>query len=255
MHLHAANIANLTSLWKKYGARRVNGGSGSSLYINESWPDRCWFDRGVTSETDVEMLLVTAPDSAVVPVWPTISVSGCGEPPLGRYEQLLEHRLTAGNRVCGFEQAAMYLDLKDAPGSQPPANSGFTVRPVNASDELKAWVDISSEAFGYCIDHAVIESLRNDAAIQLLLGSQDGEPVASALINKTGEVIGVHQLGVKLVFQGQGIARRFMQEIIAACGRWQGRYLVLQASEAGRPLYDRLGFSTQFAIRNFVKGV
>lgn len=252
MQLHAANIANLTSLWKKYGARTVNGDSGSSLYVNTSWPDRCWYDRGATSETDMEMLLDNAPDSAVVPVWPTISDSGHMEP-AGRIERLLEQRLMAGNRVCGFEQAAMYLDLKDESESKSIAKSGFELRPVSTSDEVKAWVDIGSEAFDYCIDRAVIEPLRHDKAVQVLLGCQNGKPVASGLIYKTGDVVGVHQLGVKQAFQGKGIARCFMQEIIAACAQWQGEYLVLQASEAGRPLYDRLGFSHQFAIKNFCK--
>lgn len=263
MHIHEANIANLTGLWKKYGSQPIKGSTLPLLNANTHWPHRCWFDWGTLSDegirrvlqrnADNNTLLDNVPESAIVPVWPMLNRTDEDEYGVQFKQQLIENLLIERKWVCGFEQIAMYLDLQERVACSPSVRIGFQVNPVHTPEEVKSWVDISSEAFAYSIDRPVIEQLINDKDIQILLGFQSGQAVASALLYKTGNIIGLHQVGVKQAFQGKGIARCFMQEIIADCVRWQVKYIVLQASQVGQPLYSRLGFREQFYIKNYRK--
>jgi len=170
--------------------------------------------------------------------------------------QILDRQLEEKKWLCAFQQTAMYLPIKEGASYLPLPCSGFQVNRVRSGEEIAKWIEITSEAFAYHIDHidrVVIEKLINDNTIQILTASQNEQVVACALLYKTGDSIGVHQLGVKKAFQGKGVARRFMLEIIAICALWQGKFIVLQASKEGLPLYESLGFKAQFLIKNYKK--
>ncbi|GAA6133942.1 hypothetical protein NBRC116188_07310 [Oceaniserpentilla sp. 4NH20-0058] len=259
MHIDEANLVNLTGLWKKYGSKSIAGNESSKGHINKHWPHRCWFD---INKNDASFMmsghfsnttwLDNIPESTVLPVWFVGSEkerrgTGIIEP------QLIEKLLLEKKWSCTFEQTAMYLELKGTAVCSDLARPGFQVLPVHSPENIKEWVDIGSEAFAYAIDPFVIENLINDRDIQMYLGWQDGQAVAAALLYKTHDIIGIHQVGVKQAFQGQGIARCFMLHIIEACKQWQAKYLVLQASQLGQPLYESLGFTEQFIIKNYCR--
>jgi GNAT superfamily N-acetyltransferase len=257
MHLNQANLANLTGLWKKYGS--CPGNTLPFVYSNARWPYRCWIEwsgevitYGMQEPVDDFTWLNNIPSSAILPVWQITKDSG-SDAATALALQLLDKYLLENDWRCSFEQLAMYLELSTCSSYLVKPRSGFRVIPVRTLAEVKTWVEIGSEAFNYTIDYGVIEDLRDDEDIQMLLGWQDGQAVCCALMYKTGEFIGIHQVGVKQVFQGQGIARCFMQHIIQRCVQWQGKYVVLQASQLGRPLYESLGFSAQFKIKNYQK--
>ncbi|MFK5947918.1 MAG: GNAT family N-acetyltransferase [Methylococcales bacterium] len=257
MHIDEANLFNLTCLWKKYGSWPVNEGALPRLHANMHWPHRCWRDWN-TSNIGYTMpgppsdtaWLEDVPESVILSIWPPMSdnKSGVAVP---FEQQLIEKRLLEKQWICDFEQIAMYMELQEESTCLPLSRPGFQVMTVRASEDIKKWVDIGSEAFAYRIDYPVIENLINDKSIRILLAYEGTQAVASALLYKTGKIIGIHQVGVKQAFQGQGVARCFMQNIIASCIMWQGKYIVLQASQAGLPLYDSLGFKVQFTIKNY----
>lgn len=254
MHMDQANLTNLTSLWKKYGATMLNSDEWLTLYANTSWPHRVWFEcKTVPQSSCISHSVIDAlPGEAILPVWPMTNDGG-GTKRCSDYQKQIEQQLLARGWSLGFEQTAMYLPLSEASSTQPADPTGLEMRLVDTVNEIGVWVEIGSEAFGYTIDGHVIESLLGDSDIQVLLGIQNSQAVAGGLLYKTGEVIGVHQLGVKQACQGQGIAKRFMRQMLAECVRWRGKYVVLQASQAGKPLYDRLGFHDQFVINNYQK--
>lgn len=247
MHIDKANLTNLTGLWKKYG---LNGGDKNALalpHVNARWPHRCWFDGnmldlGCANDT---LWLDNLPESSVLPIWPMIRANN------GDNAEEIEARILERNWVFAFAQVAMYLELKEAATYTLPVRDGFQVLLVRMPAEARKWVEIASQAFSYIIDYSVIENVLNDKDIRVLLGTQDGRAVATALLYKTGDVIGVHQVGVKQAFRGQGISRCLMQYILNAGAQWQGKYMVLQASPSGQPLYESLNFIPQFTIKNF----
>lgn len=262
MHMGRANLSNLIGLWSKYGAKKISGDASPTWYANTRWPYRVWFDWGCTpqisceqtqiSHSDIGCVIDALPREAIVPVWPMIN-ERVGTRRCGEHDTPIEQRLVERGWGLGFKQTAMYLPLSEASSPHPTDPIGFGMRRVRTAKEVGTWVEIGSQAFGYAIDGHVIESLLGDSDIQVLLGIQNGQALAGGLLYKTGEVIAVHQLGVRQACQGQGIARRFIRCMLAECVRWQGKYVVLQASQAGKPLYDQLGFHDQFVINNYQK--
>lgn len=258
---HESNLRNLVGLWHKYGSQQIEGGTYPHAFTNTGWPNRCWVDWGVWDKETLNQILqeshhikkflTYAPVSAVVPIFRNLGTCNTSLENQTQAHTLLEKELLEQHWHCQFEQTAMYLDLSASPAATMRGNDGFQVVPVSQSESLSTWVDIASEAFGYSVDYSVIEPLIDDYDLKILLGYQNATAVACGLLYKTGDVIGLHQFGVKRAFQRKGIAHRFMQQLIAISIHWQGKLMVLQASEAGQPLYCRLGFKEQFLIRNY----
>ncbi|WP_086934349.1 GNAT family N-acetyltransferase [Agarilytica rhodophyticola] len=247
MDMDKTNLANLTGLWKKYGAQPISNDAVPLQYTNLAWPHRCWFDVGIDNlnHANYSTWLDRVPQSAIIPLWPMIDAS------IHLQNESLEKQLLEQKWRCTFEQKAMYMELQDADTYSPPIRVGFSVSLVRTCEDLKKWVNIGSEAFAYSIDYSVVENLIDDGDIKIVLGWQGKQAVAAALLYKTYDIIGIHQVGVKKAFQGQGIARYLMRYIMEMCVLWQGKYVVLQASQSGQPLYESLGFNSQFTIKNY----
>ncbi len=251
MDMDQANLTNLTQLWQKYGAKTLVSQGHTEWKTNLSWPYRCWLDRPLlelnSQHFTSEALsgLVQAPEHAFLSLWPRAAKFA------DDYAAQVEQVLDTKRWQVSFEQVAMYKTLDPKVDYKASERRDFSLVEVSSDHELQLWLDVASAAFNYQIDRAVIAGLLGDPDIKVLLAYQGQQAVASALLYKTGEVIGLHQVGVKPACQGQGIARDLMQNLIAICADWQGRYLVLQASAAGLPLYQQLGFVTQFTITNY----
>jgi GNAT superfamily N-acetyltransferase len=261
MHIDEANLSNLTKLWHKYGSQPVKATTLPLLQANTRWPHRCWIDWKAPPDNDIAQRqgdvndsrwMENIPESTVFPLWPTMSADN-NLPGSKLGSQITEQLLLDKRWHFAFEQTAMYIALQGNARHLPQTRSGFKVKPVDTLEDIKVWTDIGSEAFAYQIDLAVIQQLVNLNDIQLLLGWESGQAIASGLLYKTGDIIGVHQVGVKQAFQGKGFAKHFMLDILDICAQWQGKYVVLQASQAGKPLYEKLGFKSQFLIRNFTR--
>lgn len=233
--LDKANIDNLTALWRAMGASAVSGAPG--LHACTGWPDRHWFDWGREPAAVADDLSARLPPRAMVPVW----AAGDRKSPLQR---ALEN---SGLAVC-LEQLAMYLPLEDWAGSP---GSGLHIERVSSPAQVQSWTDACSRAFGYRIDVAPIERLAGHPAARLLLATEGEVPLATALLFKTGPVIGVHQVGVVPEMRGKGIAVALMQDILNTCREWRGECVTLQASAAGKGLYRKLGFRPQFRIASY----
>lgn len=250
-----ANISNLKNLWKKYGSTVLNNnntlGQKSELHLNTYWPNRCWFES--VPEQDISSWLTKLPATAILPVWPEL------EKTANKVVQAsaIEQQLIANQWQCMLEQTAMSMSLKvnGLYSKEYKADSctGFKLIKVKTAEELALWLDVVQKAFGYSVDRIVIEKLLNDSTVQILLAYYYDEAIASGILFKTGDTIGIHQVGVKPSFQGQGLARDLMGALIDICIQWQGEYLVLQASKAGQPLYQRLGFTEQFILKSYQK--
>ena len=252
MDMDQANLTNLTQLWQKYGAQALSAQQKTKWQANLSWPHRCWFDLSLAElgdqafESQLLSGLTPVPNNAILSLWPSALKQGADDATLQVEQVVTKHRW-----LPSFEQVAMYKTIGANADYQVSARDGFRLVTVSSAHELKLWLDVASAAFDYQIDSAVIEGLLQEPDIKVLLAYQGQQAVASALLYKTSEVIGLHQVGVKPACQGQGIARDLMHTLIAMSADWQGRYVVLQASAAGLPLYQRLGFVSQFKISHY----
>ncbi|KIX13438.1 GNAT family N-acetyltransferase [Dethiosulfatarculus sandiegensis] len=238
--LKKANIDNLTDLWKIMGARSQKITPDCSLYSSQGWPYRSWFDWDCdpNSLEGIESLLQSISPGHMVPVWDETGADS------GKFEK----SLMLNGFKARLEQTAMTLKLHKI---HEPGSGGLDVDMIHSPKDIKAWTRIASEAFGYEIDVEVITSVSADINIKLLLCRYSGVPAATALLYKTSHIIGVHQVGVAKAFQRKGIALNLMNYVISLSDNWNGRYITLQASAAGKGLYSGLGFKPQFMIRSY----
>ena len=262
MHIDQANLHNLKSLWQKYGSQALNIKQETSethepdKYVNTHWPHRCWSNS--PSQSQDLSWLKELPDTSIFPVLPMQSDEKC-KVHASVELSLIQKQLEKNNWYCMLEQTAMCLSLDN--GSYAPKSelverhAAFTIKKVQTPQDITLWLDIVNQAFGYSIHRIVIEKLINDQDMQILMAYHDDQAIASAILYKTHDVIGIHQVGVKRDFQGKGFARIFMSEIINASLLWQGKHIVLQASKAGKSLYESLGFTSQFLIKSYQKNV
>lgn len=234
--LQQANIDNLIRLWRNYGCRSVAPG----VRVSRSWPNRCWFER-VADERPfpgLDEFLAALPPQSIIPVW---------EGAFGDM-QGVDQSLAECGFVTAFEQTAMYLPLR---GKADATQSPVVIEKIQAPRDIQTWTSVCGLAFGYEIDAAVIFNIADDPNVRLYLAYNDGQAAATAMLYKTADIVGIHQVGVAPGLQGKGLALALMQYVILEAAAWQGRYVTLQASEAGEKLYQRLGFSRQFIIRNY----
>lgn len=238
--LDQLNIDNLTSLWKKMGVETHSTLAKSGVNISRTWPYRYWLNWNATAEQECALnaSLHSLPAEAVIPVWAR------GEKGATALENLL---LANGYRIL-FSQLAMVLDLQSVAATDLPE---VDVVPVTATADIEMWTATASAAFGYQIDVAALHVLADDPDVKMLLLKKQGQAAATALVYHTGSVVGVHLVGVKDEYRGQGIARALMQYVIQFGIDVGGKYLTLQASAAGEPLYRQLGFVEQFLMKNY----
>lgn len=253
--LEIVNIDNLTSLWKLMGVKSCpSQNSSNQIFLTKAWPHRCWLEsreRATQSETTVgEEFILGLPTHAIVPIWDYPYKNSSG----------LEQSLINRGLIVSFTQTAMYLDTQKTLETLSDYSPNITISRLTAdmNSDIQVWVATASEAFGYVIDSLVIQSIAEDPNIFLLLAKINDEAVATAMLYRSGDglkvneiVFGVHQMGVPSRHSGQGIAGAVMNYVIGYCRQLGGRYLTLQASVAGEGLYRRIGFVSQFGIRNY----
>ncbi len=248
MNLDLANLTNLTSLWQQYGAHMLLLPHGEHIHLNHSWPYRCWMVQGTKVPEQFDDWLSSLPARVVLPVY--MGSRTIPENPLFTINDEQSAILSSLGWQCAMEQTAMYLNDE---GMQQVLKEKATlsIKTVSQIEELMLWVNISSSAFAYQIDHAVIQGLMNEPMVELVLGIKNRTAVCCALLYKTGEIVGLHQMSVLPEWQGQGLAQQLMVKLVEKAMTWQTKAIVLQSSKAGFPLYKKLGFTQQFQIKNY----
>ena len=238
MDLEQKNLRNLHALWQRYGAVPFFGRAG--WWRHTQWPNRCW--KQGDSDGDLVDSISDLPRECIVPV--IENTDPAGDEPL----------LHGSGWQVAFEQVAMVKSIAAYKSAGlPELEIEGELQAVQAESQLQNWLAIQSAAFGYDIDAAAIQSLLSESDARVWLYLEHSKAVAGVVLLKTGDVVGVHQLAVNPEHQGQGIARRLMARVLREAVLLGGDYLVLQASAAGLPLYQSLGFEEQFTIRNYTR--
>lgn len=124
----------------------------------------------------------------------------------------------------------------------PPAD--LRIERVDAKN-LEAFHDAT--VAGYEMPASLVEqfypaAIVNDARIRAFVGRLDGQPVATSLASRTGETVGIYSVATAPGARGRGIGTAMTWHLLRdADPGWT--LAVLQASDMGRPIYERMGFS------------
>lgn len=239
-NLIIANWENLTSLWKTASAPFHGNTAGDVFDYAEiessDWPNRLWFHEDITQKS-VEKALEKIESSNHRFTIPYRDI----------YNSQSNRILEENGFTKTFEQVAMSLPLTLP--SQLENKLDFRV--VSNPNDAKMWADIYPSAFGYRITK---ETLVNTmGSIEYILALKQNQPVGTAILFQTRQVIGIHGVGVIPEMRRKGLAEEIMKFVLNKAIDNGAKYATLQASAMGKGLYLKLGFDEQFTIRNYVK--
>jgi GNAT superfamily N-acetyltransferase len=234
-----ANIDNLTSLWQKAAGLNACFLSDDFNYCyieNYDWPNRLWFEKDITKNnvSNVRNKLFSTLKYLTIPYWNIYDSTS--------YNKILEDAEFKEKSV----QIGMSLELKERPQKQLRLN----FERVICASQAKLWANVYPKAFGYRISEEIAEKLQD--GIEFYLAFHQEEPVGTAIVYQTANIVGIHGVGVASDQRRQGFAEEIMEFVLNRAVTLGGSHATLQASVMGKGLYDKLGFKENFTIKNYV---
>jgi GNAT superfamily N-acetyltransferase len=233
-----SNIENLTSLWKTAAIPfdgYFNHRSYSYVEVNNSdWPNRIWFNNNVTTD-DLEMALKNIKPGNTkfhLPLWHI-------------YNNTAYEMIEAKGFPKTSEQAGMSLPLQEP----FELKNMLEYKVVSTEAEATLWTNLFPQAFGYRIHPAIL--MKTMGRIQYYIAYYQNQPIGTAILYITGNIAGIHAVGVIPDMRRKGFAEEIMKFIINKSIELNAVYATLQASKMGKDLYLKMGFADEFVINNY----
>ncbi|MBU2493153.1 MAG: GNAT family N-acetyltransferase [Bacteroidetes bacterium] len=233
------NINNLISLWQVAGLSMDSyfetDEFNYSRVENSEWPNRLWFDHDVNSnalKSAVEFLKNNS-TQITVPYWDI-------------YNSNTDGLFNSQGFDIKFKQVGMSMKLKN----KFDFERRLTFELVTDKVKAQTWEEIYPDAFGYKISKEIL--LRTKDKINYYLASINDKPIGTAIVYNTGNVSGIHGVGVIPSARRQGFADEIMKHVLNESITAGMKFSTLQASDMGKGIYLRLGYSEDFIIKNFI---
>jgi ribosomal protein S18 acetylase RimI-like enzyme len=136
----------------------------------------------------------------------------------------------------------------------PEPMQGLDIEQVSDSKRLRDYQRVAADGFGMPLEF--VERLMGPAFLEIegfesYLGTMDGEPVAVSSVFIDGAVAGVYNVATLQSYRRRGIGEGMTWRSVSR-GREAGcAVATLQASELGKPVYERMGFRVVAPYRTF----
>ena len=136
------------------------------------------------------------------------------------------------------------------PLPEPVPPDGVTLEEVGDEDARRAYLAVTVDAYADSFlpaDAAAAQLASIEAVagpdVRAVVAYDHGRPVSAAMSVASGPVAGVQLVGTVPGARGRGLAEQCTRWAVAAGFASGARAVVLEASEAGEPLYVRMGFT------------
>jgi GNAT superfamily N-acetyltransferase len=167
------------------------------------------------------------------------------------------HTVAALEAIGWHAEFHVPVMAKELSAGSRPTRPGVTVEEVTTAG-LPEWSRVVAVSFG-CPEEYVEGPASYDrdvgfpgeTALRRFLLRIDGEPMASSALlpgSPRSGLAGIFCVGTLERVRGQGLGTVITQAAMDAAQNTGTRVAVLQASEQGRPVYERLGFDTVASI-------
>lgn len=148
------------------------------------------------------------------------------------------------------------MAMHPVPADPPVDTTGFEIR--QASDDAGIEDHIRTGAAGFdmaedLIRAIVVPTLLDQDDVAVYVGYADGAPVATGLGFRTGSTIGVYNIATVEGSRGRGYGAAMTRRVIADGVAAGCDVAILQSSEMGFPIYERLGFRTVVEYMGYVE--
>ncbi|WP_298733952.1 GNAT family N-acetyltransferase [uncultured Chitinophaga sp.] len=233
-----ANIANLTGLWKQ-ASIPFNGCLEKEAFCyaevpHSEWPNRIWFNEDLTEALLAEAARSIAGKATVftLPYWDIYNSQSFQLPD-----------------TAGFQQRNMQIGMSLKLVRPFEQNIRLDYTRVTDDDTAGLWCNLFKQAFGYYIHEEIL--MRTYKEIEYYIARDESQPVGTAILYNTGNISGIHSVGVIPEMRRKGFADDMMAFILNRAIALKAEYATLQASAMGKGLYLKLGFKEEFVIRNY----
>lgn len=231
------NINNLNELWTVAG--RSLGGYTEGENVHQSsipgseWPCKIWTTSEISNDTITRLRDQMAKNSRL-----TFSYF---IPKGNDVDQRLEQEF-----MLKSIQYGMSLELND----EFKVSKVLRLKIVETPEEARLWSSAFECAFNYAISQAVIEATHKN--IPYFLIYDDTKLVGTIILYPTGDVAGIHSLGIIPEMRQKGYATEIMYQVLNHAFSNNAKIATLQASEMAKKMYMGMGFSIDFLMHNYI---
>ena len=166
----------------------------------------------------------------------------------------IEDTFTGRGLVMTDEYPAMIAPVSALPA---PELNGVTVETAETDIQYREWADALCDGFGLTGESAAHVAAahawpcRHDRDRVYMLLRRDGTVVATAMLHTACGVAGIYGIAVRRAYQRRGLGKLATLVTVHAGAERGATMAMLQATEDGFPVYERLGFRTIFAFRSW----
>jgi GNAT superfamily N-acetyltransferase len=168
-------------------------------------------------------------------------------PLLAFFAEELNEELAPAARSLGLQQAGNVPLMTYHPRAGGTAASQFRITKVESEEDLRHRLLLASSAFGFPLDIAgrVFTPATLDVpGIECFMARRNGTPFSSVWTTRGGSTVGIWGMATPPEQQRQGAGHALLTQVIADHVERGAKLFYLIATEAGFPLYQRVGFQT-----------
>jgi RimJ/RimL family protein N-acetyltransferase len=152
----------------------------------------------------------------------------------------------------------MYLDLEKY---TPKKLDHLTIKQVSNTQELKEFCDIhektytNPEAYDIIFSKIPSSSYQDKSPYRFYTGYFDGKPVTTGVLVFHADVVGIYFILTLKEERRKGYATEMMNYLLFIAKKEHQKIAVLQASEEGKKVYEKMGFNKccifqEFTLKN-----
>lgn len=168
----------------------------------------------------------------------------------------LGNYLEKHNFAKQFSMAGMAIDITTL-DTESKLPEDLSIEIVDTKSKLEKWADIVSRGLwnGEPFEACLFENLISDPDYKFYIAYLHGEPVASSMLMLSHGVAGVDMVSTIREYRGMGIGTAMTVTPLLNARSLGYDTGVLQASEAGEPVYRKIGFQEycRFHVYRFSK--
>lgn len=221
------NGSNLLALWRCYGAENKDG-----LWFSTGWPYRIWHDTLDYNTTSRALSDIYINEKQQVATMSNLNTEVT--------PSIIGLRAEATLRL-------MYFHVPKTP-SVLELHSKLELLECDDIAGIRAFMHLCSEGFGYSIELASLCRAVKQKGVKLGFLQVNNVRVATILLFRQGQSLGVFQLTVPPKYRGKKYATHIMLHTINWAQKQGLSTITLQASEMGLTLYQQLGFQSSGSI-------
>jgi ribosomal protein S18 acetylase RimI-like enzyme len=166
---------------------------------------------------------------------------------------------TASERAC---EALGLVAENPVPGMvlDPVAtranNTALDIRAVSDDATFADFINVSAESFSIPLDDAQFmfpPAARRRPNVHFWVGYADGTPTACSNLLVHGHIASINVIGTLEAYRGRGFGAAITQAAVNGGAEAGCKIAVLQASELGQPVYERMGFRTVTTYKTYLR--